>query len=311
MSETAFLFPGQGSQTTAMLDPFADAWPSVRERLDALSTATEPTDADLETLLFDADADTLRDPANTQPAVLATSVLVAEAIVDRFGVTPDVVAGHSLGHVSAATVAGAFEPRDALDLVRARGELMAAAEREAGPGTMVAVLLAEPATVTDVVDAVDDASLAATNAPRQTVVSGRTDAVEAVVERLETTAPRARTVELDVGSGFHSPVMEPAVGPFAERLAETPIADPDVPIVSDVSAAVYEDATVAREELREQLRSPVRWRQVLEVLQDRGVERFLVLPPATDLGTLVERTVDATVVPIDDPEALEAVVGDA
>lgn len=305
MSRTAVVFPGQGSQAPDMFAPFADAWPAVRERLERLD------DGGLESLLFDADAEALRHPARTQPAVLATSVLVAEAVVDRFDVTPDVVAGHSLGHVSALTVAGALDVPEALDLVEERGRLMAEAEREAGPGTMVAVLLADPDTVASAVEDVAGASLAAVNAPRQTVVSGREDAVDVVVEEVEATAPRARTVELDVGSGFHSPVMEPAVEPFAERLAETPVSDPDVPVVSDVSGSAYDDAATARSELRDQLLSPVRWLEAVEEIADREIERCLVMPPAADLATLVERTLDAAVVRVDGPDALAEVVADA
>lgn len=305
MSRTAFVFPGQGSQRPDVLSPFLEEFPSIEERIDAVD------DGSLADLLFAADAETLRHPARAQPAILAASVLVAEAIVETVGVRPDAVAGHSLGHISAATVAGAFELGPALELVRERGQLMADAEREAGPGTMVAVLLTDPETVEECVEDVAGASLAAVNAPRQSVVSGRQDAVDEALERVTATAQRARTVELDVGSGFHSPVMEPAVEPFAALLAETPVADPSVPIVSDVSASAYQSAAVLQSELRAQLQSPVLWRDVVETLSDRGVERFVVAPPASELATLVERTTDATVLPIDGPDALSEVAVDA
>lgn len=287
-----------------MLDPFAEAWPTVDRVLDRIA----PT-ASLGSLLFDADEETLRKPENTQPAVLATGIAVAEAITDRTGMTPDVVAGHSLGHITAATTAGVFSPADAVALVAERGRLMAMAEDEAGPGTMVAVLLASRDTVAAVVEDVPGVAVAGYNGPGQTVISGPRAAVNDAVDALRARADRVRTTELDVGSAFHSPVMEPAVDPFQRTLEATAFDDPNVPVVSDVTGDAYEEGAVTRRDLGHQLTSPVRWQAVVETLVDRGVERVVELPPAGTLATFTERIApELDVVTIDDPEDIAAVV---
>lgn len=302
MGDTAFVFPGQGSQEPEMVAPFADAWPAVEEAVEELA------DDRLRTLLFDADAATLRSPENTQQAVLTTGLAVQRAVRARTGVEPALVAGHSLGHVTAAAAASAIPAEEAISLVAERGRLMARAEREAGPGTMVAVNLAAPEAVEEVVEDHESVSVAGYNSPNQTVISGPTAAVRRAAETVEATVDRARTTELDVGSAFHSPVMEPAVEPFEAALAETTLVDPDVPVVSDVTGECYRDSAVARADLRRQLTSPIRWTAVVETLVANGIDRVVELPPAGTLATLTERTSsELEVVPLTSPAALEEV----
>jgi len=299
---TAYVFPGQGSQTPGMGRAFHEAWPATRTRFDDLAAAT---DLDLRRLCFEADEGTLRATANTQPAVYATSVAAYAGAVERAG-EPDYVAGHSLGHLTAATVAGAIEPRDGLDLVRRRGELMARTARRDGPGTMVAVLLADPSVVTAACEAVEGASVAAYNAPRQTVVSGTGAAVERVKSGIEDRT-RARFADLDVGAAFHSPVMEAAAGPFAAALDGTRFDRGAIPVCSDVSTDVYADPAVARRDLAAQVTAPVDWVGVVDTLTGRGVDRFVEFPPAGALVDLVERIVpDAEAVALDAPEDVTA-----
>jgi [acyl-carrier-protein] S-malonyltransferase len=301
--ETAFVFPGQGSQEPGILDPFAETWPTVGRVLDRIS----PTDA-LGSLLFEADEATLREPENAQRAVLATGIAVAAALAEQVVLEPDLVAGHSLGHITAATAAGVFSPADAVELVADRGRLMATAEADAGPGTMVAVLLTSRERVEAVVDDVSGVAVAGYNGPGQTVISGPVAAVDEAVDALDRRVDSVRTTELDVGSAFHSPVMAPAVDPFREALRATAFADPDVPVVSDVSGDVYAEGAATRHDLGRQLTSPVRWQAVVETLADRGVDRVVELPPAGTLARFVERIEpELDVVTIDDPADAEAV----
>ncbi|MFB6303092.1 MAG: ACP S-malonyltransferase [Haloferacaceae archaeon] len=281
---TAYLFPGQGSQTPGMGRAFYEAWPATRARFDDLDAAT---DADLAGLCFEADAATLRATANAQPATFATAVAAYAGAVERVG-PPDYVAGHSLGHLTAAVAAGMLASTDGIDLVRRRGDLMARAARAGGPGTMVAVLLADPDAVADACAAHDGAAVAAYNAPRQTVVSGEQEAVAAVRAAIEERT-RARFVDLDVGAAFHSPVMRSAEEPFADAVAGTPLREATTPVCSDVSGEVYTDPTVARRDLPAQLTSPVDWVGVVEALAARGVDRYVEVPPAGALVEFVER----------------------
>lgn len=295
MTRTAFLFPGQGSQRPGMVAPFAEAWPVTADAVECLA------DNGLRDLLFDADEATLREPANAQRAVVATGLAVERGVRDRTGIDPALVAGHSLGHVTAAAVAGAIPPREAVALVAERGRLMAMADAEAGPGTMVAVTLATPETVEEVVGTYESVAIGAYNGPDQTVISGPAAAVRAAAADVERVADRARTTELDVATAFHSPVMEPAVEPFRAALAATPLADPAVPLVSDVTGEVYDDAATLERHLRDQLVSPVRWDEVCETLVARGIERSVVLPPAGTLAALTGRRTEGDVVALESP----------
>lgn len=296
MVDEAFLFPGQGSQSTDMFEPFYDQWDEVRREFERLA------DDELSRLVFEADEDVLRKTSNAQQAVFATSLIVSRALRKRTDHSPDIVAGHSLGHVTAAAEAGVLDEEDALDLVRKRGRLMERAEREAGPGTMYAVLLVDSQDVADVVSDYEAVAVAGYNSPKQTVISGSTEAVERAADELDEAFGRGRIVELDVHSGFHSPVMEPAVDPFTDALSETRFTDPRVPVVSDTDGTVYRHGERARESFSEQLVSPVCWTDVIDRLEERGVERIVVLPPADEITTLTERnTDDIEVIAFDSP----------
>lgn len=296
MPDDAFIFPGQGSQSVDMFEPFYEEWEEAREAFDRIA------DEELSSLLFEADADELRQTANAQQAVFATGFVVSRALYRRFDTEPDIVAGHSLGHITAATVAGVLDGQDALELVRKRGEVMERAEREAGPGTMYAILFADPEEVADIVSDQEGVAIGGYNSPKQTVISGSTDAVEQTVDALEDRIARARATELDVHSGFHSPVMEPAVDPFAAALSRCQFSDPRVPVVSDMDGTDYQRGTQARQQYAEQLVSPVRWTDVVETLEQRGVSQIVVLPPADEIASLTERNTESSeIVALDAP----------
>lgn len=297
MSETAFIFPGQGSQNQTMLQPFYDDWAGVRDEFESIADDT------VRELVFRAEAETLTKTKNAQQAVFAVSLAVARVIQRRYNISPDFVAGHSLGHITAATAAGVCTPEDALSLVKGRGQVMSDAEQEAGPGTMAAILFADPSIVEQVVAEYDTVAVGGYNAPKQTVISGVDRDVETAADEIRDSADRARVIELDVESGFHSPVMAPAVGPFREITDDVTFHDPNVPIVSDVTSAVYRSGDTARGAFRNQLDSPVQWVEVMNTLEREGVDRFIVLPPATELMKLVRRNVSsADVVGITDTE---------
>lgn len=300
---TAYVFPGQGSQTPGMGQEFYRDWERTRRQFDDLDDAI---DLDLASLCFEEDADRLRQTANTQPAVFATGVAVAAGAAERLP-EPDYVAGHSLGHFTAATAAAALSPSAGIELVYQRGQLMHEAARRDGPGTMVAVLLADPDVVADVCADYEDVSVGGFNAPRQTVVSGAETGVNQVQSDLEART-RARFVELDVGAAFHSPVMETAEAPFREVLAETPFQEASVPVCSDVTGEVYTEPAVARRDLATQITSPIDWVSVIETLAERGVDRYIEFPPAGTLVDLIEKTApDADAIPLETPSDIESI----
>lgn len=294
---TAYVFPGQGSQRPGMGRAFYGNWEATRERFDELDAAV---DTDLQGLCFDRDSEALRRTANAQPAVFATGVATYAGVRERVG-SPDYVAGHSLGHITAAVAADALEAEAGIELVRRRGELLQEAVRANGPGTMVSVLCVDPETVVEVCKGDAAASVAGFNGPRNTVVSGEREAVTRIRAELDDRT-RARFVELDVGGGFHSPVMEPATDPFADVLEATPFRPAATPICSDITGEVYTDPAVARRHLATQLTSPVDWVCAVERLADRGVERFVEFPPAGTLAELIGRIApDAETVTLERP----------
>lgn len=304
-SDTALVFPGQGSQRPGMGAAFHEAWPETRESLAALDDAL-PADLSLRELCFEADAATLRATDRTQPAVFATGLAAYRGLRERTGIESGFVAGHSLGHLTAMAASGMLDPVAGIRLVRDRGRIMAEVANEGPEGVMCAVLLADPDTVVDACAEREDVSVAAFNAPRETVISGTAAAVEAVRQDLDR-ATRARFRELDTDTAFHSPLMEPARDAFAAVLETADLSEGAIPVASDVSGTVYTEPSVARTELTAQVTAPIDWVGTIRTLRDRGVERYVELPPAGTLGRLIERIdPDATVVTLDEPGDAEA-----
>jgi [acyl-carrier-protein] S-malonyltransferase len=266
--------------------PFAEAWPGVGDRLDRYGKAV---DVDLRALCLEGSADRLRRPENAQVATLAVGLAVFETIRERFAVTPDLFAGHSLGHFTALGAAGMASGADLVALVRERGLLMARAEERDGPGRMAAVLGVDADRVVTVCAARDDVSVALQNAPTQTVIGGTADAVDVALAALDD----GRVRDLDVGAAFHSPVMASVQEPLAERLESLSLTPAATPIVSDVSGRIYTDPAVAREDLTEQVTGSIDWIGAVEAASDRGVDRYVECPPAGVLSGLIERLDEA------------------
>jgi [acyl-carrier-protein] S-malonyltransferase len=267
---TAVLFPGQGSHSEGMEEPFREH-PLLRRGIDLLGI--DP---------FERLAEGTR---THQPALFLCSI-AQWASRDEHDEDPLAAAGHSLGEYTALTAAGAIDFDDAVRLVDARARAMAdAAERE--NGGMVAMLGGERSDIDELADELG-LSLANDNAPGQIVLSGRSDAIEQAVQRAGDIGCRAR--QLDVGGAFHSPLMAPAADALKEALEETTIREPDFPVLSNGSVKPFTDI---RSELAENLLKPVRWRETLIELQSMGAADFVECGPGKVLKGLVKRTLRA------------------
>ena len=299
----AFLFPGQGSQTVGMGKTFHDASPAARKVFEAANSALG---FELTRVMFEGPESELGLTTNTQPAVLTASVAAAAACAER-GLRPELAAGHSLGEYSALVVAGALELRDAVRIVRKRGEFMQQAV-PVGTGAMAAVMgLALEAVEAICRDAAAGqvVEVANVNSSAQIVIAGHKAAVERAVA-LAGERGGKKSVLLPVSAPFHCALMKPAAERLAQEFAHVVVADPSIPVVRNVDAGVTRAARDVVPFLLSQVASPVRWTECVQRLAREGATAFVEVGPGRVLTGLLKRIVDgARGVAVEDPAGLD------
>jgi [acyl-carrier-protein] S-malonyltransferase len=249
----------------------------------------------------------LKQTANTQPAILTSSVAIYRVVAER-GLLPDFVAGHSLGEYSALVAAGALKFSDAVKLVRKRGQLMQDAV-PAGEGAMAAIMGLSPAVVADACKrAAEDGVCAPANlnSHEQTVISGHAGAVKRAVE-IASQLGAKRAVMLPVSAPFHSALMMPAQEKLAVELKKVHFSDLRVPLVTNVDADTETNGEEARDALIRQVSMPVRWEESVRLLIDEGVNTFVEIGPGRVLSGLlrqIERSV--ATLNVEDEKSLSA-----
>lgn len=283
----AFTFPGQGSQAEGMGRAWADhpSWELVEEASDAVGR-------DVQHLLIDAENAELTETRNSQLATYVLSMVVLDA-VERTGLEPAFMAGHSLGEYSALTASGVLGFAAGVRLVAERGEAMQSAADET-TGTMAAVLGLDD----DKVDLAcrrspGDVWVANYNAPGQVIVSGAPDAIEEAGAAAKELGAK-RVMPLRVGGAFHTPFMSPARDRLRKALAETEFRDPNRPVYANVDAESHDSGAVWSRLLGAQLTSPVLWRHTLHAMDEAGATNFLELGPGTALTGMAKRTIKGT-----------------
>jgi [acyl-carrier-protein] S-malonyltransferase len=287
MGKIAFVFPGQGAQAVGM---GRDAYESHATARGVFDQADATLGFALSTLAFEGPDDQLRQTANTQPALLTTSIALLEMYKTR-QVKPDFVAGHSLGEYSALVAAGVLAFEDAIRLVRARGQFMEQAV-PSGKGAMAAVLGAEreplQALCAEVTASAGLVELANVNCPGQIVVSGSAEGVAAVAERGREAGAK-RVIPLDVSGPFHSSLMQPAADALAAELAKVEFHNAQVPVIANVHALPVTSGDELRGLLVKQVVSPVQWEDTINYLIGEGVDTFVEIGSGTVLAGLIKK----------------------
>lgn len=299
----AFVFPGQGSQRVGMGRALAAAFAESREVFAAADAALA---LPLSRLCFEGPEAELQLTANTQPAILATSIAALRPLVAR-GVRPDWVAGHSLGEWTALVAAGSLALEDALVAVRRRGQYMQEAV-PVGAGAMAAILGLPLEGVAAACQEAAQGQVVApanVNAPGQVVIAGHKDAVGRASAACKTRGAR-RAVPLPVSAPFHCALMEPAQEKLAPELEAIRFGDPAPPLVNNVDAEVVREGAACRAGLVRQVSGTVRWLEVVERLVREGVSTFVEVGPGSVLSGLVRKIArDARVMNVEDPGSLE------
>lgn len=280
----AFVFPGQGAQFSGMGKELYESSPAARNLFDK---ADEILGFEISKIMFEGSDEELRQTKVTQPAVFLHSVAAAVALGEEF--RPDMVAGHSLGELSALVAAGVLDFESGLRLVYARALAMQKA-CEAVPSTMAAVLGLTDEAVESVCEGIEGVVAANYNCPGQVVISGTREAVqEACVKAKEAGAKRA--LPLAVGGGFHSPCMASAKEELQRAIEQTEFRAPRCPVYQNVDARPHTSPEEIKTNLIAQLTSPVRWTQSVLAMVADGAEEFVELGPGKVLTGLVAKIV--------------------
>jgi [acyl-carrier-protein] S-malonyltransferase len=278
----AFMFPGQGSLEEGMGREIVEAVPEAREVFDQ---GSEAAGIDLAKLCFETPLSELVETENQQPALVATSLAINEAIRTR-GIEPHFVVGHSVGEFAALAAVRSLSPAEAIALVRERGLAMAAAAKER-PGTMAAILGLKDEVVESICHKIHNVWPANYNCPGQIVVSGVAGAVEECCDEAEQAGAR-RAIRLRVSGAFHSPLVERAAERLRPTIDKVNFKEPLAPFVSTVTAKL-EHAQRYRTLLVEQLTAPVKFTQAASELMRNGVTVFVEVGPGNVLSGLLKR----------------------
>ncbi len=278
----AYVFPGQGAQFTGMGKDLYENSPLAKELFEK---ANEILGFDITKIMFEGTAEELKETKVTQPAVFLHSVILAKVL----DVKPDMVAGHSLGELSALVVSGAVTFEDGLKLVAKRAMAMQKA-CEINPSTMAAVIGLADEKVEEICASIEGEVVVAANynCPGQLVISGSMAGIEKACAAMKEAGAK-RALPLVVGGAFHSPLMQPAKDELAKAIEATTFSKPSCPIYQNVSTVGETDPETIKANLVKQLTSPVKWTQCVQQMIADGATEFIEVGPGKVLQGLVGR----------------------
>ncbi len=279
----AFVFPGQGAQFTGMGKDLYEKSVIAKSLFDQADSILGFKISDI---MFNGSADELKQTKVTQPAVFIHSVVVA---LSQHAVHPNMVAGHSLGEFSALVANKTLSFEDGLQLVFKRALAMQRA-CEINPSTMAAILGLDDQKVEEICSSIKEEVVVAANynCPGQLVISGSMKGIEIACEKMKAAGAK-RSLPLQVGGAFHSPLMEPAKEELAAAIASTKFMTPICPVYQNVSALPSSDVEVIKKNLMDQLTAPVRWTQLVQNMVNDGGTSFIECGPGKVLQGLVKK----------------------
>lgn len=307
MSKIAFIFPGQGSQYSGMGKDLADTFPVARQ---VFEEADDALGLKLSAICFSGSEEQLKMTANTQPAILTTSIAVLRVLEQETGLKAAYLAGHSLGEYSALVCSGALSFADAVSTVRARGTFMQEAV-PVGTGTMAAMLSIEKDVLEEICREAaqgDVVSPANFNSPGQIVIAGSTAAINRAIEIAKAKGFR-KAMLLPVSAPFHCAMMKPAADRLAAVLDAITMSDMTLPVVANATALPNAAKEQVRSLLVTQVCAPVLWEQSVTEMVGQGVTRFVEIGPGKVLCGLVKRiTKEIELANVEDSAGLKALL---
>ncbi|HAU4031577.1 TPA: ACP S-malonyltransferase [Legionella pneumophila] len=288
MAKSAFVFPGQGSQSIGMLSDFMPQYTVVT---DAFTEASDALGYDLWDLVQNGPETKLNQTEYTQAAMLTADVAIYRLLMQLGVPQPQVMAGHSLGEYAALVCANSLSLKDAAQLVARRGQVMQNAI-PLGEGAMAAIVGLSDEQVRSLCEQASTANHLVTpanyNALGQIVVAGHRVAVDKLIQLAEETGARLAMI-IPVSVPCHCPLLKNAAELFAENLAQIEFQVPSVDVISNVDLSIYHSTQHIRDKLKEQLYSPVRWVETVQLIQQRGIELVVECGPGKVLNGLIKR----------------------
>jgi [acyl-carrier-protein] S-malonyltransferase len=304
MGKIAFVFPGQGAQYVGMASDFIDADPMLKKTLTEFDLKHN---TELRETMQNGPAEKLQETKYTQPAILFHSIAALRSFQKTYNISPDFVAGHSLGEFTALVANNVLDFSTAMFLVHRRGIFMIDANEEPNFG-MSAVIGSDPITIKNICKEASQAGLVVAanfNTPSQTVLSGTSAGIQKATELLNNLGIK-KVIPLAVGGPFHSPLIARAAVWLADELAGIDFKKSAIPVVSNVDAKPHNDPTQIKENLIKQVTSSVLWADSVDFMIKSGVDTFLEFGPQKVLSGMIKK-IDRNVktISIDSLETLE------
>lgn len=296
-----FIFAGQGSQYVGMGKEFYENFQVARDVFDQADI-----DIDVKKVCFEGPEETLNETSYAQPCILTTSLAIAK-VIEAQGIHPDYVAGLSLGEYSALAFANAFTIKDAISIVRKRGQIMSEA-LPAGTTSMAAILAMPAEQIETILAPIDDVTIANYNCPGQIVMTGTNEGIEKATIALKEAGAK-RIIPLKVSGAFHSPLLEEASKQLKDVLEAYDIQTPSIPVVYNISGK--EEQMNLIDILTKQIKSSVYFYQSLQYMIANGVEAFVEIGPGKALSAFVKKTDRSIpVYSVDNMESLNKMLGE-